>query len=53
MKVLIFGLGGVGGFLGSYLLKTENEIFFLSRGKTFENMNKNGLTLKSELGEIT
>ena len=52
MKVLIFGLGGVGGFLGSYLLKTENEIFFLSRGKTFENMNKNGLTLKSELGEI-
>lgn len=52
MKVLIFGVGGVGGFLGSYLLKTENEIFFLSRGKTFENINKYGLILKSELEEI-
>ena len=52
MKVLIFGVGGVGGFLGSYLLKTENEIFFVSRGKTFENIKKNGLILKSELENI-
>ena len=52
MKVLIFGVGGVGGFLGSHLLKTENEIFFVSRGKTFKDIKKNGLILKSELENI-
>tara|TARA_B100000989_G_scaffold268482_1_gene223221 strand:- start:254 stop:1162 length:909 start_codon:yes stop_codon:yes gene_type:complete len=52
MKILIFGVGGVGGFLGSYLLRTNNEIFFLSRGKTYKKLNKNGLILKSNLEEI-
>tara|TARA_B100000989_G_scaffold292879_1_gene269449 strand:- start:158 stop:1066 length:909 start_codon:yes stop_codon:yes gene_type:complete len=52
MKILIFGVGGVGGFLGSYFLKTKHEIFFLSRGKTYENFKKNGLTLKSNLKKI-
>ena len=26
MKILIYGVGGIGGFVGSYLKKTNNEI---------------------------
>ena len=34
MKILIYGVGGIGGFIGAHLKKTNNEIFFISSGKT-------------------
>ena len=46
MKILIFGVGGIGGFLGSYLLKTSAEITFIARGKRLEYLEKKGLILK-------
>ena len=52
MKILIYGVGGIGGFIGSYLKKTNNEIFFISRGKTNSLLKKNGLKLKSSLGNL-
>ena len=52
MKILIYGVGGIGGFIGSYLKKTNNEIFFISRGKTNSLLKKNGLKL-SELDQST
>ncbi|MAH78788.1 MAG: 2-dehydropantoate 2-reductase, partial [Rickettsiales bacterium] len=42
MKILIYGTGGIGGFIGTFLLKTNHEIFFLSRGKTLKKLEKNG-----------
>lgn len=50
MKILIYGVGGIGGFIGSYLKKTNNEIFFISRGKTNNLLKKNGLKLQTVLG---
>ena len=52
MKILIYGVGGIGGFIGSYLKKTNNEIFFISRGKTNSLLKKNGLKLMSSLGNL-
>lgn len=50
MKILIYGVGGIGGFIGSYLKKTNNEIFFISRGETNNLLKKNGLKLQTVLG---
>ena len=47
MKILIYGVGGIGGFIGAFLCKTKYEVFFLSRGQNFLNLKKNGLNLKS------
>ena len=52
MKILIFGVGGIGGFLGSYLLKTSAEITFIARGKRLEYLEKKGLILKSKIKNI-
>ena len=50
MKILVYGVGGIGGFIGSFLCKTKFATTFLSRGKTFLNLKKNGLKLESLLG---
>ena len=50
MKILVYGVGGIGGFIGSFLCKTKFVTTFLSRGKTFLNLKKNGLKLESLLG---
>lgn len=47
-KVLIAGIGGVGGYFGGLLAKhyennTEVEIYFLARGKHLEAIQANGL----------
>ena len=49
MKILIFGLGGIGGFLGSYLVETSAEVTFIARGKRLEHLKKEGLVLKSKV----
>ena len=49
MKILIYGVGGIGGYLGSLLLKTNNEITFLSRGENYNHLKKTGIILKSEI----
>ena len=52
MKILIYGVGGIGGFIGAFLCKTEFEIDFLSRGKTFFNLKNHGLNLQSRLENL-
>ena len=51
MKILIYGVGGVGGFIGSHLQKTGFDISYIARGTRFEFLKKNGLELKSQLGD--
>ena len=51
MKILIYGVGGVGGFIGSHLQKTGFDISYIARGTRFEFLKKNGLKLKSQLGD--
>ncbi len=50
MKILVFGVGGVGGFIGSQILNTEFDISFVARGKRYISLKENGLNLQSDLG---
>lgn len=56
-KILIVGIGGVGGYYGGLMAKyseenPELEIYFLARGKHLEAIQKNGLTLITEKGNV-
>ena len=37
MRVLIVGVGGIGSFLGSYLIKGGFDITFIARGKRYKD----------------
>ena len=50
MKILIYGVGGIGGFLGSKLVEETISLTFMARGKRYDFLKKNGLILKSSLG---
>ena len=52
MKVLIYGAGGVGGFIGSFLEKTDFEVSYVVRNKRFEFLKSNGLILKSKIENL-
>lgn len=57
MKIAIFGIGGVGGYLGGLLAaKYHNdpqvEIIFIARGEHGAAIKEHGLTLYSTMGEI-
>jgi 2-dehydropantoate 2-reductase len=56
-KILIAGIGGVGGYFGGLLAKeyessTEVEICFLARGKNLEQIKLNGLVIKEQTKEF-
>jgi len=51
MKIGIVGTGAVGGFFGAKLKLAGYDVVFLSRGKSFELMKKEGLILDT-LGKI-
>jgi len=51
-KILIAGIGGIGGYFGGRLAKAftqeeQTEIYFLARGENLEVINKQGITIKS------
>ena len=50
MNILIYGVGGIGGFLGSKLIDESINLTFMARGKRYDFLKKNGLFLKSSLG---
>lgn len=52
-KIVIVGLGGVGGYFGGFLAKkyvgvSDIEIYFIARGEHLEKVKKNGLVLITE-----
>jgi 2-dehydropantoate 2-reductase len=56
-KILIAGIGGVGGFIGAKLAQYEEqndglEIYFLSRGKNLEKILSHGIELIETEGSI-
>ena len=54
MKILIFGIGGIGGFAGGALAGTGSDVYFYVRGKNREAIEKEGLHVTSELlGDFT
>ena len=54
MRILIFGIGGIGGFAGGALAGTGSDVYFYVRGKNREAIEKEGLHVTSELlGDFT
>ena len=52
MKFLIVGAGGVGGYFGARLAADGNDVTFIARGAHRKAMAEQGLTVKSELGNL-
>jgi 2-dehydropantoate 2-reductase len=52
MKIGIIGTGGVGGYFGGRLANAGFDVTFVSRGKNLDALQKNGLTVKSILGDF-
>ncbi|MBC7996736.1 MAG: hypothetical protein IAF58_02265, partial [Leptolyngbya sp.] len=51
MKTLVLGAGATGGYFGGRLLETGADITFLVRQKRAEKLQKDGLIIKSKLGD--
>ena len=51
MKVLMLGVGAVGGFFGGKLLRSGIDTSFMARGETLEALKKNGLRVIVEQKE--
>jgi 2-dehydropantoate 2-reductase len=51
MKIVMMGSGGVGGYYGGRLLQAGHDVAFVARGAHAEAMRKNGLRIRSELGD--
>lgn len=52
MKILILGIGGIGGFFGSYLHKSGADITFLVRPERKKIVSAHGLKVISSLGNL-
>ena len=53
MKILIFGIGGVGGYFGGKLAQAGFNVTMIARGKHLEAINKNGLEVESINGDFS
>lgn len=52
MKLAIIGSGGVGGYFGARLAAAGSDVTFVARGAHLEAMQKNGLKVRSALGDL-
>ena len=53
MKILIYGTGGVGGFIGGKLAQTQHQVTLIARGDHLKAIQENGLTVQSITGDFT
>lgn len=53
MNILVIGAGATGGYFGGRLLEAGRDVTFLVREKRAELLAKNGLTIKSPVGDYT
>jgi 2-dehydropantoate 2-reductase len=52
MKILVYGTGGVGGYLASKLWNAGHSVVCIARGSHLAAMKQNGLTLKGPEGDL-
>ena len=53
MRILVIGAGATGGYFGGRLIEAGRDVTFLVREKRSELLAKNGLNIKSPLGDFT
>ncbi|RBP15581.1 ketopantoate reductase [Roseiarcus fermentans] len=52
MRIAIMGAGGVGGYFGGRLAKGGADVVFIARGATLATLLKDGLRIRSQLGDL-
>jgi 2-dehydropantoate 2-reductase len=52
MRILVVGVGAVGGYFGGRLLKAGRDVTFLVRPERAEILRKSGLSIKSRFGDL-
>lgn len=52
MKIVVLGIGGVGGYFGGKLVAAGEDVTFVARGKHYEAINESGLQVKSINGDF-
>lgn len=50
MRIAIFGAGGAGGYFGSRLARSGEEVTFIARGKHLDAIREHGIRVDSVLG---
>ncbi|MEP5762264.1 MAG: 2-dehydropantoate 2-reductase [Litoreibacter sp.] len=50
MRILIVGVGGVGGYLGARMIQKDQQVAFLLRPRTADVVRLSGIKLRSPLG---
>ena len=53
MRILIYGLGGVGGYIAGYLSQTNHEIVGVARGEHLKMIQKEGLHVSEDSAEFS
>lgn len=53
MRIIVVGIGGVGGYFGGRLALTDHQVEFVVRGAHGEAIRKDGLFVKSIYGDFT
>lgn len=53
MHIAVMGAGGTGGCLGGLLARAGNEVTLIARGEHLNAIRRNGLRVKSHLGDFT
>ena len=52
MRIAVMGTGGVGGYFGGRLAAAGNDVTFIARGGHLDAIRRNGLTVRSGLGDF-
>ena len=52
MRILIYGLGGVGGYIAAHLAKTKHEVVGVARGEHLLFVQQNGLHVSCDEGDF-
>ena len=52
MRIAIFGVGGVGGYIGAQLVRAGSHVSFIARGAHLDCILEKGLTVSSPNGEM-
>lgn len=52
MRIAVFGTGGAGGYFGSQLARTGEEVVFIARGEHLRAIREQGLVVETPEGEL-
>jgi len=52
MKIVVLGIGGVGGYFGGKLVEADEDVTFVARGKHYAAIKNSGLKINSVNGDF-